>query len=241
MFEKLKAIVERSDNRWGKFFDLFFELLITISVILYSFETIPEYSHYENLYYIVEVIIVFFFTIEYLLRILVADNKIKFIFSFSGLIDLFAILPFYLSGGSIGTFYVRIFRLFRLFKFLRYSKAVDRYVKAIASVKDELIVFSVATVFLLYLAAAGIYHFEHKAQPEVFKSIFHSLWWSIATLTTVGYGDAIPMTIGGRIFTFFILLIGIGFVSVPSALLASALANTRSHHTDIMNEVLKDN
>lgn len=76
---------------------------------------------------------------------------------------------------------------------------------------------------MIFLAAAGIYHFEHAAQPEHFASVFHSLWWAVATLTTVGYGDAYPITVGGRIFTFFILMIGLGIVAIPSGLFASAL------------------
>ncbi len=73
----------------------------------------------------------------------------------------------------------------------------------------------------------GIYYFEHQAQPEEFASIFHSLWWAVATLTTVGYGDVYPITTGGRIFTFVVLLIGLGIVAVPAGLLASALAKAR--------------
>lgn len=76
----------------------------------------------------------------------------------------------------------------------------------------------------MYISAAGIYYFENPAQPEVYKSILHSLWWSVATLTTVGYGDVYPITAGGKIFTFFILIVGLGIVSVPSALLASAFS-----------------
>lgn len=72
----------------------------------------------------------------------------------------------------------------------------------------------------------GIYYFENSAQPEQFKSVFHCLWWAVATLTTVGYGDVYPITIGGKIFTFFMLIIGLGIIAVPTALIASALTNT---------------
>ena len=80
---------------------------------------------------------------------------------------------------------------------------------------------------LLYVAAVGIYFFERDAQPDAFASIFHSLWWAIVTLTTVGYGDVYPITLGGRIFTFFILMLGLGMVAVPTGLLASALSQAR--------------
>ena len=83
------------------------------------------------------------------------------------------------------------------------------------------------TLLLLYFSAVGIYYFERDAQPEAFASVFHSLWWAVVTLTTVGYGDVYPVTTGGRSFTFLILLIGLGVVSVPAGLVASALSEAR--------------
>ena len=82
------------------------------------------------------------------------------------------------------------------------------------------------------MAAVGIYYFESDAQPEQFGSVFHCLWWGVATLTTVGYGDVYPITVGGRIFTFVILLIGLGVISVPAGLVASALAKARQLEDD---------
>ncbi len=79
----------------------------------------------------------------------------------------------------------------------------------------------------MYLSAVGIHYFENAAQPEQFKFVFHSLWWSVATLTTVGYGDIYPITAGGRIFTFFVLMIGLGVVAIPAGLVASALSQAR--------------
>ena len=156
------------------------------------------------------------------------DNRLKFIFSVQGLIDLLAILPFYLRIG-IDLRSIRVFRLLRLarvFKFFRYSKAISRFKNTFRIVKAELILFMISTLFLLYLAAVGIYYFENQAQPENFASVFHSLWWAVATLTTVGYGDVYPITIGGRIFTFTILMIGLGIIAVPAGLLSSALTQT---------------
>jgi voltage-gated potassium channel len=79
------------------------------------------------------------------------------------------------------------------------------------------------TVVLIYLASVGIYYCEHDAQPEAFRSAFHAMWWAVATLSTVGYGDVYPVTVAGRLFTFLILILGLSVVSVPSGLLASAL------------------
>ena len=93
-------------------------------------------------------------------------------------------------------------------------------------IKDELALFMIATAFVLFLAAVGIYYFEGQAQPETFGSVFHCLWWAVVTLTTVGYGDVYPVTLGGKIFTAIILMVGLGVVAVPTGLFASALTIT---------------
>jgi len=89
------------------------------------------------------------------------------------------------------------------------------------------VLFMIITLVLIFITSAGIYYFENEAQPEVFSSIFHSAWWSMVTLTTVGYGDVYPITLGGKIFTFFVLMIGVGFVTVPAGLVATALSKAR--------------
>ena len=168
------------------------------------------------------------FTVEYLSRVFVADKKLRFIFSFYGLVDLLSILPFYVARGidlrSLRVF--RLFRVFRIFKVLRYSKALDRFRLSFSAIRDELILFGVASLFLAYLAAVGVYYFENPAQPEIFASVFHSFWWAVATLTTVGYGDIYPVTVGGKVFTCAILAIGLGVVAIPAGLIASAMTKT---------------
>jgi voltage-gated potassium channel len=226
----IKGIIERSDTRSGRAFDFFVQSLILLSIVTFSIETLPNLeTGTRELLQFTETVIVVLFTLEYLLRLYVADIKVGYIFSFYGLIDLIAIIPFYISSGidlrSLRIF--RMLRLFRLMKFFRYSNAIRRFSRAFSIAKEEIVLFAVVTIMLLYLSAVGIYYFENEAQPEAFKSIFHSLWWAIATLTTVGYGDVYPITVGGRIFTFFILMIGLGIVAVPAGLLASALSKAR--------------
>ena len=217
----LKDIIDNNDTFRGRFFDLAIQVLIVVSLITFSVETLPDLSaKTQNLLHAIEIATVAIFTIEYAQRVIVADNKIRFITSFFGIVDVLAILPFYVASGidlrSLRAF--RLLRLFRIFKLARYSVAVRRFHRAFLIAKEEIVLFLSAAVILLYLAAVGIYYFENQAQPESFKSVFHSLWWAVATLTTVGYGDVYPITTGGRVFTFFVLIIGLGIVSVPAGL-----------------------
>ena len=127
-------------------------------------------------------------------------------------------------------------RVLRVLKIARYNKAMKVFKTALLSVKEELIVFASLTTIFIYLASVGIYYFEHEAQHEAFKSILHSMWWSLITLTTVGYGDIIPITLGGRIFTFFLLMIGLSIIAIPAGLFASALSkNVDCTKTDAKN------
>lgn len=231
----LKQVVEESDTPLGRAFDLFIQALIVLSLISFSIETLPNLSESAQSWLRgFEIFSVGVFSIEYLLRVYVATPRSRYIFSFFGIVDIVAILPFYIGTGvdlrSIRTF--RLLRLFRIFKLARYSAAVRRFHLALTIAKEEIVLFLGATVILLYLAAVGIYYFESDAQPEHFGSVFHCLWWAVATLTTVGYGDVYPITVGGRIFTFVILLIGLGVISVPAGLVASALAKARQMEDD---------
>jgi voltage-gated potassium channel len=169
------------------------------------------------------------FTVEYLLRLYASEKKLSFIFSFYGLVDLIAILPYYLFLGldlrSMRAF--RLIRLVRLLGMARYQKAMKRFKTAFSMAREEIVLFLFLTLILLYLSAVGIYYFEREAQPEEFASVFHSLWWAVATLTTVGYGDIYPITAGGKVFTFFMMIIGMGIIAVPAGLVASALTKAK--------------
>lgn len=231
----LKEIIESNETKTGKIFDYFIQSLILISLICFSIETLPDLSQkIIKILNIIEIITVIIFSIEYIFRIVFSEKKLKYIFSFYGIIDLIAILPFYLSRG-IDLRSIRVFRLFRLtrtLKLVKYNKAIKKFHQAFILIKNELVIFLVATFFLLYTSAVGIYYFEHIVQPEQFGSVFHSLWWAVATLTTVGYGDVYPITIGGKIFTFIMLIIGLGIIAVPTGLIASALTKVLKQNED---------
>lgn len=229
MKKRIKSIVEINDNKLSRYFAFFIQALILLSVITFSIETIPNLKpQTRTILQSIEWFSVIVFTLEYLLRIYVADSKPKFVFSFFGVIDLLAILPFYLSFGvdlrSLRA--LRFLRLFRILKLVRYNRAMNHFTRAIKSAKEEIFLFIFITLILIYFSAVGIYYFENEAQPEHFTSIFDSLWWAIITLTTVGYGDVYPITVGGKVFTFFILMIGLGIVAIPTGIISSALTKS---------------
>jgi voltage-gated potassium channel len=228
--EKLRLVIEDNTSLKGKVFDYFIQTLILLSLIAFTFETYPDNSKFTiKALKTFELVCVIIFTVEYLLRIFVSKNPLKYIFSFYGIIDLLAIFPFYIRSiydlRALRAF--RVFRIFRALKLIRYNKALNRFHIAAKIVKEEMVLFLIMTCIFIFISSAGIYFFENEAQPDVFSSVIHSGWWAIVTLTTVGYGDVYPITIGGKIFTTFIVLIGVGVVTIPAGIIASALSKAR--------------
>ena len=224
-------IVQRNDTTPGRIFDWAVIVLILLSTVTHSIETLPDLSStMRTVFHVCEVLFVALFTLEYCLRVATAPQRLRYVFSFYGIVDLMAVLPSLLSMGLLDLRALRIVRLFRILRILkltRYSRAMARFGKALSLAREEIVLFLAVTAIVLYLAAYGIYHFEHAAQPEAFASVIHSLWWATATLTTVGYGDVYPVTAGGKLFTFVILMCGLGIVAVPAGLLATALSQVR--------------
>ena len=223
MKEKAKYILENS-----KLFNISIQVLILASIAQLSLESMPDFKReYSDLLQLSEIFFIIIFFLEYLFRLYLAEEKLRFVFSFYGFIDLVAILPSILLFHFFDFRFIRLLRFLRVFRILklaRYSRALNRVKGSFYNIREELTIFLILSIVLIYISASGIYYFEHEAQPEIFKSIPHSLWWSVATLTTVGYGDIYPVTVGGKIFTFFMLIIGIGIISVPSGLFASSFS-----------------
>lgn len=233
--ETLRRIIDEDDTKSGQAFDLTIQSLIFVSLLAFSIETLPDVPPWLLPWLqAIELVTVALFTAEYLMRLAVARSRLRFVFSFYGIVDLLAILPFYLALGfdlrSMRA--LRLLRVFRVLKLVRYSQAMQRIHRALLIAWEELVLYMFMTFILLYLAAVGIYYCERDAQPEAFASVFHSLWWAVVTLTTVGYGDVYPITVGGRMFTFALLLIGLGVVAIPAGLVASALSKARELETE---------
>jgi voltage-gated potassium channel len=233
----IREMIDDPTTSHGHYFMLFVQSLIIISIISFTLETLPNKSelYYFSLYCI-EVSTIILFSIEYVVRIALNKKPLKFVFSIFGLIDLISIFPFYiflLTGADARAFKVlRILRLLRLFKLFKYNKSLDRYKRAFTLAKNDLIIFGAVALMTIYITGVGIYFCENEKQPEQFSSIFDGIWWAIVTLTTVGYGDTYPITTQGKMFTFVILIIGLAIVSVPTALIASALTEARNEEDD---------
>lgn len=212
--------------------------LIVFNVILTILETDKALNEkYSTLFQIVESVSVFIFTLEYIIRLWTSDfhestrqilrsKKLGYIFSAYGIIDLIAILPFYLPLLLPNDLRVvrilRLFRLLRILKLGRYSKSIKIIKSVLRETRPQLAITIFATWILLVLSSTLMFYAENNAQPDKFSSIGDSLWWAIATLTTVGYGDVYPITPIGKILSAIIALIGIGFIALPTGILSSA-------------------
>ncbi|MBB3699753.1 ion transporter [Flammeovirga yaeyamensis] len=245
--QRLFDIIEKSNgtNKTSKIFDIIIMSLIVlniISIVLESHDWI--YVQYEKEFILFEKISVLIFTFEYISRIITAKYKypsksklaapFAFIFSFYGIIDLLAILPSYLFLLHLDLRFIRIFRLFRLFrlfKFGRYNNALGILINVVKARREELLLTLFMTFILLLFSACLIFIVEHEAQPAIFSSITKSIWWAVATLTTVGYGDMYPITPIGNVIASFVAIMGIGLVALPTGIIG----------TGFIEEVSKNN
>ncbi|MEO0913984.1 MAG: ion transporter [Pseudomonadota bacterium] len=233
---RLNDILEGSDPQHGRTFATFTSLVIVAAAISFTIGTLPNLSATAlRILGWLDVAIVTIFATEYALRLYAAPNRLRYAFSFWGLIDLLSFAPaLILSGTSLQSArLLRLILLARLFKLARVTHAIDTLLEALEDIWEQLAIFILMLLIILFLTATGIYFFENEAQPEAFASVPHALWWAIATLTTVGYGDIVPITAGGKIFTGIVLLIGLAIVAVPTGLISAALVDkTRKGRDD---------
>jgi len=233
-------------------------VLISLNVLAIFLETVdPVYDQFHRAFRYFEVFSVAIFTVEYLARVWssidlkdMTDSspiigRIKYMLRPIALVDLIAILPFYLSFFvAMDLRFLRVLRLLRLFKLTRYSPALGALLEVIQQESEALLAAIVVLFMMLVIAAGGIYILESDLQPETFGSMPRSMWWAIVTLTTVGYGDVIPVTTLGKLFAGFVGLIGIGMIALPAAILASGFAeNIHERHQKYNQQIrrmLKD-
>ena len=213
--------------------ELVLSLIIILSVITLILETEKSiYEKYSSIFIFLDYSFFILFSIEYLLRLIFCGKlkkykgfkgKIKYVLSPIAIVDLVAILPtiiMFFVQDLVLLKLIRLVRMFRIIKLVETNKSLRLFFRSIIKSKSQLISSLVVTLFLLLFGAVILYLVEGSTQPETFGSIPRSMWWSMATLTTVGYGDVYPITLMGKICASFIALIGIGVVALPAGIIA---------------------
>lgn len=221
-------------GRQGGFVDSFIMILIILNVIIVMLETVDHlYAAYTREFFLVEVVSVLIFSVEYVSRVWSATahpdyshpvwGRLQYATSPYMVIDLLAILPFFV-GAIIDLRFLRALRLLRflrLLKLTRYSESLQMFIQALRLKREELVITSIVGVILLLVASSMMYFAERGAQPDEFSSIPAALWWGVITLTTVGYGDVTPVTPIGRLLGAGVAILGIGLFALPASILAS--------------------
>ncbi len=237
--KKLNTIVFGTSTKAGKRFDIVLLWLILFSIINVSLESIPEMQEkygYQT-FRIIDWIFIGIFTVEYILRIIISEKRIKYIFSYWGFIDFISIIPAYVALFVTGYQFIlmirilrllRIFRILRLFEFMSEGKILAQAMRASAR---KIIIFMSFIFTIVVLLGTLMYVVEHD-NPG-FKSIPSSIYWGIVTITTVGFGDIVPLTALGKMISSFIMLTGYSIIAVPTGIMTAEFAKLAYSKEDL--------
>lgn len=235
--KELYLILEKpTSHNHGVLIQTIIYINIIVSILILFLESEKSMDKYSNIFDIVNTVNIMIFTIEYICRLyaikFIGTNRVKYMFTPFMIIDLLVLLPFYLSFLNVDLSFLRALRGLRIFKLFRLAKFVefDNILAQIFSEKKEEFLFIIiASIIILFTITPLVFYFENEAQPEVFGSMFDTMWWAIITFTTVGYGDMYPITGMGRVLTTFISVLGIAFYAIPGSIFTSALLEKMNH------------
>jgi voltage-gated potassium channel len=227
---------ELGDTKWDKIINTFIIVLIILNIIAVMLETIASiHEALGHFFHYFDSISVFIFSVEYVLRVWSCTHdpryqhpvwgRLKYILSVDAIIDLIAILPFYIHvvvGLDLRVLRIlRLLRLLRLFRLTAYMKSAKIVRNVFVSRANDLKLSLVLILFLIIIASSLVYFAEHNAQPTVFSSIPATFWWAIVTVTSVGYGDMVPITVAGKILTSIITLSGLAIFALPAGIITA--------------------
>ena len=258
--EKVALLLQpnRYEHKLSGYVDVFLIVLICLNVIEVILDSVESFhrEYAEQLLWF-EYFSIAIFTLEYLLRIWTCidldesdsrpylKQRLAYICTPMALIDLLAIIPFYLSlFVSLDLRFLRVVRILRVFKLTRYSVAMQLLLQVFKDEQRSFVAAFSILFTLLIIAASGIYVIEHEVQPDKFGSIPEAMWWAMATLTTVGYGDVTPITPGGKFFGGLITIVSMGMVALPTGILASGfnmqMKRRQQKFTVLLKQILRD-
>ncbi len=216
-------------------FEFILITIIILNIVAIILQSVPSIYHkYHVLFYDFELFSVIFFTAEYIGRVYTCvenpryrhpvKGRLKFMRSGMAIIDVMAFLPFYLTFLPVDLRFLRVFRLmalFRMFKITRYMQAMIIFKKVLHERREQLVLSFVFVLFILIIISFFMYYAEHEAQPDKFGSIPEAMWWGMATLTTIGYGDVVPITPLGKFLGGLFALAGVAILALPTGILSS--------------------
>lgn len=251
--------IGNKEDTISKSFDIFIVVVIIANICCMFLETFDQLQALYPFFRVTEIITVAIFCVEYLLRIWTAEYlypklprwkaRLRFLYSFDGIVDLFTILPFFFLSGFVAFRMLRVVRIFHLF---RINAQHDSFhvITSVLYQKRNQIMSSVFIILILMLASSlCMYSAEHDAQPQNFQNAFSGIWWSMSTLLTVGYGDIYPITIVGKCMAIVIAFLGVGVVAIPTGIISAGFVeqyqkdmNAGVHPVDIerIGEILVD-
>ena len=236
---EVRSVIDHAARAYDVIYLMTIIINLTVS-IMYTYESYR--AEYGELLTAIENITVALFCIDYILRLCTAKYMYpeahgpgavrKYVFSFTGIIDMLSFLPYYLPfffpSGAVAFRMLRVMRVFRLFRINAYYDSLKLITDVLNSKRQQLF-SSVFTILILMLASSlCMYSLEHEAQPEVFTNAFSGIWWSASTLLTVGYGDIYPITTLGKLFGIFITFLGVGMVAIPTGIISAGFVDQYS-------------
>lgn len=234
--EKIHEVIYEADTKAGKAFDVALLIVILVSLVLVILDSVEHISlEYHTLFVTLEWIITFFFTIEYILRIISIKKPKNYIFSFYGIVDFLSTIPLYVSlifagsGALLSLRALRLLRVFRIFKLVRYSGAGSVVSVALKKSLPKILIFLYSVIIIAFVAGTIMYLVE--GPENGYTSIPIGIYWTIVTLTTVGFGDIHPVTPLGQFVATIIMLLGYGIIAVPTGIVTAEMAkeNLRSN------------
>lgn len=243
---KIRTVIFGTETKGGRLFDLILLWLIVFSVLVVMVESIPGFGDsYKKAFTTIEWIITIIFAIEYSVRIYSSDQKLKYIFSFWGIIDFLSVIPTFVGLLFTGVYYfqivriMRLLRVYRILKLFRFTRESQFLYNALKASRYKIGVFLSTVIALVILLGTLMYVVEHGKNG--FTSIPHSIYWSVVTITTVGFGDIVPQTLLGKLISSVIMITGYAIIAVPTGIVTVELSKAQKQISNNCPSCQKEN